>query len=109
MKYDISLAPNTIHKSTSDFSSTVHTLVLKKGCTVLDIQMQAGRIAFWYEHHDDLPDDVEVSYEIFGTGVELPTENPYLIYKRTVQYEGLVWHVYQTGIRKLSEPCDDRR
>jgi len=65
------------------------------GAKVLTAQRQGPFLCLWAEVYSDRS-TVSRIFRVFGTGHEMPAEFGYEDrYVGTVQFDGLVWHVYE--------------
>lgn len=72
-----------------------HTFKLTKG-DLGRVRYVAGNlftVEFWAEHWDGVPEG-EVTFRVFGTGMEIPAEAQYAGTAPRTR-EGLVWHLYE--------------
>lgn len=78
-------------------------LELRKGCNILDIQEQHGRIVVFVEDFSICNEPVErqVRLQAFFTGERLPTELPDLKYLRTLLVASGPVHVFITEVKNV--------
>ena len=61
---------------------------------ILTVQFQGAQLCLWALVEVEAP-LVSRHFMIFGTGHDVPANEPALTYVGTVQQNGLVWHVFE--------------
>lgn len=87
---------NRIFKYEIEISGDDTEIEMPKGSTPISIQMQFGKICMWVVVDEVKIKDEDTERRLFtvvGTGHRFDADG--LNYLSTVQYNGLVWHVFE--------------